>query len=302
MGAKNSSSYVTIGNILHISVLTNVMVYAFLIVAYAHPNETSKLVFDPEWLSQGFCVANLDVPYWNSHDLCLYADVILSISVVMVYYALRNGENIKDDTSLQHSFKWSSVSILTHGMAHGFMSYKLRQKEESGEALAHSGMTRWEEVMMEQGGNASRASIELAKTIPVALLFWFPLLKSGMNASISNVRVLLLSVLVMLGQMHIQPQFGFTYVQTVIFLVFGFNELVCKTAKEKSRLSYMILALTGVPLSLIPYWEAMACTSGGYKALGGHVLYDAAIPVSLIIAYVSCYYYQETALEKKKLA
>lgn len=284
----SSPSYAKRGNIFHVTALINVLFYAALILKYAHPN-IDQTLFDQEWLKNGFCVSNFDTPYANSHDLCLYADTICAILVIGIYYALRDGYGIKDDKSLQHVFKWSSVSILTHGLAHGFIAHTIRQKKEQGEDIYDRvGVTGWDELIQKHGDDMSSIYLEILTKLPMGILFWFPLLRSGVKPIISHVYVMTLTMIVIAVQYHVQYQFGFTYVQTVIFLVFGADNLLA-TREEKSKFSYMVLAFVGIPLSIVPYWEAMGCNSGGYKALGGHALYDVSIPVCGIGAYLACY-------------
>jgi hypothetical protein len=276
-----------------------VIAYAVLIVTYAHPN-IEKPLFDPEWLSNGFCVSNIDTPYLSSHDLCLYADTILSVLILGVYLAFRESPGIKGDESLQHSFKWTSVSVLTHGFAHGFISYTIRQKQQNGDRIGATGLTRWEEFSLKRSGNAYDAYMEELQTVIFLLLFWYPLLRSASNKDVKNSVLFILSMVVIAAQFHIPNQFGFTYIQTVISCVFSFNEVYFKPLLEKSRYSYAAMSFVGIPISIIPYWEAMGCSRGWYQALGGHVLYDMSIPIFISLAYVSCYWHEKNTVKNLK--
>ena len=66
--------YETIGNALNAFALVSVLAFTAAAVFYATPGST---FFDEEWVRHGFCVSNPEVPYWNSHDLCLYGDTML---------------------------------------------------------------------------------------------------------------------------------------------------------------------------------------------------------------------------------
>lgn len=291
--------YSSVGNIFHLLSLASITTYAALVITYANKNVENP-IFDAEWLSNGFCVSNIDVPFLNSHDLCLYADTILAGIVMAVYYALRDSPGVKDDKHLLNTVKWSSVSILTHGFAHGSISRSIRQRQQGGGVgTAEMRLTYWEELSQKYDGDMNGFYREFLMRFPMGLLFWYPLLRSS-NTKVSRGSMFLLSLAVIAAQAHVPPQFGFMYVQTVISLCVIASDIFFKTLKEKNRYSYATMASVNLQLSMIPYWEAIGCTKGWYKALGGHVIYDVAIPVLLIAAFIDCVRKGESDLKAQK--
>ena len=84
----------------------------FLVLFFAKPG--SKL-FDQQFVTDGYCIINKDIPYWSSHDLCFYWDVLLVMIGVIVYHALKDsGPAMKESdkifkfTILSHLMHWSS--------------------------------------------------------------------------------------------------------------------------------------------------------------------------------------------------
>jgi len=278
-----SFSYSQIGDACHIATLLNVFVYAFLVLKYAQPTKdstpsTPSSIFDEQWQSQGFCIRNLDTPYWNSHDLCLYVDTILAAGLAVLYMALSDTptEGMKKVNPLM---KWQSLSVLTHGIAHGMISYGLRQNQAC--------------ALLSRNAGATSAFSTHTKLI-TGLVFWFPMIKSFLD-QLNSAAVLALSLaVVLIGQTFVPDLYGFMYVQTVISIIFAYQQLLQKK-EEKEHYAYMLFASITLPLSIIPWFESMAC-SQWFMSLGGHVLYDAAIPLLLSAAYVGCWWRERRSI------
>ena len=283
----SSLSYADIGNIAHVMNLIIVLCYSAIIVKYAHPNTTSSIV-DEEWLTHGFCVANPKISYWNSHDLCLYVDTLLSLVLMRLYYSFRHEPIFQKDPSLLQAMKWGPFSILSHGFAHGFIAYNLRQEDEGHEGIL-TRVSLFEQATRGDLGDAHDMTMMVSKAFVVLYLFWFTLLKTSIPSTTSNITVAFIVPVIISGHFCIPPQLGFTYVQTIIYLTFISKELLSKTKDDKSTYAYMILACAFFPNAIIPYWEAFFCTSGSYKNFGGHVLYDASIPLALVVSYWMIY-------------
>ncbi|KAJ1495647.1 hypothetical protein T484DRAFT_1761520 [Baffinella frigidus] len=82
--------------------------------------------------------------------------------------------------------------------------------------------------------------------------------------------------------LFVPPRFGFTYVQTAIMLVFSTTELG-RPLSSKDRYFDAYALMVGVPVGFVGWAEALLCESG-YRAMGGHVVYDASISIT-ILAY-----------------
>lgn len=78
----------TVGNGIYALSSTLVFAYTFVVIKYAKPGE-STTIFDKEWLEHGFCVINQDIPYMNSHDLCLYVDTVLVALGLLMHHKLK---------------------------------------------------------------------------------------------------------------------------------------------------------------------------------------------------------------------
>ncbi|CAM9514659.1 unnamed protein product [Heterosigma akashiwo] len=87
-----------------------------------------------------------------------------------------------------------------------------------------------------------------------------------------------LSLAALALQLTVPPQLVSTYTQTVLLLAFGLNQLARPPADK--GFPYAAYALiVSVPLGLVGWLETTGC-SLGLLALGGHLLYDAYIPLS----------------------
>jgi hypothetical protein len=323
--------YVKAGNIFHAFNLVNVLAYAAMVITFGKKNENdndptqaqnqnNNQWFDEAWLSQGFCISNPDVPFWSSHDLCLYMDTILAVAIGVIYLGLRNcrGGSTSQLQKMQQAndmMKWQAFSVLGHGLAHGAMAAKIR----SLSSLGDHGQQVQEQVLQnlnvsdasqmellqqslgrgETGGDGDSnhnlydptAFLQIVgQSLLMGLVFWFPMLRSAVPRTTPHWKVLILSGLVVVGGMTAQRHHAFTYVQTVITAVFAYCELCGKTTQQKSSFVYPVFGFVGIPIGLVPWIEAMACQSSGYMKFGGHVLYDVSIPIWLIAAYLTCYF------------
>jgi len=273
---EKTAPYEKVGDFFHVLTLANIFTYAFLVLRFADPsNDNSNSMFDEQWKSQGFCVMNLEEPYCNSHGLCLYADTLASVGVAALYLALHKSPGME---KINPMMKWQSLSVLTHGIAHGVISYHLRQAREQGK------VNLWEQ--------ANDNPNNLYSKVFVGLVFWFPMIKSFLD-HLSSGAVFGMSLLVTwVGHLFVPDLFGFMYVQTVIGIMFGFQQLL---QKDKNHFAYMIFPVITFPLSIIPWFESMACSSWFMK-YGGHVLYDVSIPLSLCAAYLLCWLKERSSL------
>jgi hypothetical protein len=79
----------------------------------------------------------------------------------------------------------------------------------------------------------------------------------------------------------IPQKFGFTYVQTVLMTCFVTKELLLPV--EKKDYWYGLWGiLVNVPVVVVGWIEALTCDSF-LKEIGGHVFYDAVIPLSILL-------------------
>lgn len=194
-------------------------------------------LFDPVWKPEGFCVANRETPYWNSHDLCLYADTIFSLLHALVYLGLRNQPGMEPANEL---VKFNIVGVLGHGLGHGAIAKGMRDGLVGGadEASSHdSGF----DVFMQQ------SLLEGCTTMLPYIVFWVLLLKATMPTAKTSV-VLCMTLLSLVGNIFVPERFAFTYVQTVLLLAFSINQLL-RPSKEKGFAYALFPIIAGFPVS-----------------------------------------------------
>ena len=90
----------------------------------------------------------------------------------------------------------------------------------------------------------------------------------------------------------IPQRFGFTYVQTMLSLVFYGNKLFMK---DLSRYSHLESMLVGLPVGLMGWLEATTCEFF-MVYIGGHLMYDLSIHV-----FMGLYYVVASGIEKEEL-
>ena len=84
----------------------------------------------------------------------------------------------------------------------------------------------------------------------------------------------------------IPQRFGFTYVQTMLSLVF---------MKDLSRYSHLESMLVGLPVGLMGWLEATTCEFF-MVYIGGHLMYDLSIHV-----FMGLYYVVASGIEKEEM-
>jgi hypothetical protein len=127
----------------------------------------------------------------------------------------------------------------------------------------------------------------LTQVVPLTI-FWMCLIK----ASLPNVKTATVAVVVLgaqFFQLFVPNQFGFTYVQTVLMLAFSLNQLNRPT-KEKDFSYALYAALVGLPVTMVGWMESTQCSAFVMDYLYGHVVYDAYIPCSMLVWYLTCYH------------
>jgi len=260
----------TLGNACHAISSTSILVYTVAAMLYARPGSE---FFDDDWLDHGFCVVNKDVPYWNSHDLCLYFDAVLVALGAAVYYVLRGAPGMK---SADEMMMFNLIGHLGHGVAHGFIGAEYR----SGRSGGHRG------TALDRIGEMD--GFEIAQKFAVLTCFWFGLLR-GLMPKVSNRTVGFVTVPVVVGGLFVKEVLGFAFVQAVLTVAFASTQL--NLPKKEKDFSYAAFGVSAVPISLIPWIESTVCQTVASK-IGGHLIYDVSIPILLTIAYCAswCHY------------
>ena len=257
---------------MHLVSLLNVLAFAVAVAC-------DWSFFDPEWKREGFCIANADTPYWTSHDLCLYADIVLAAAMAVVYRSLRDTSSMETNELI----KCNIAGMLVHGLGHGLIAKALRDEL----VPTHYNTTGWEAIEMMSAIDAVRIKLPFA-------LFFLVLLKSAMpNASWRT--ILHCTVLSSVCWLFFTTQFGFTYIQTVLFMAFELNQL-WRPEQEKKLFVYAVYPiLVSIPIGIVGWIESLQC-SNGVRELGGHMIYDVSIPVCLTVFYLVCWLRTNTSI------
>ncbi len=274
-----------VGNAFHIIASTSVLAYTTSTFLYAKPE--SKL-FDNDWVQHGFCVIQKDVPYFNSHDLCLYFDVVLVIIGFIVYWSLK-GMQVKAMKSADEMMLFNLLGHLGHGLAHGFIAKNYRSEDGLKDVMSQSSVLgRYMDGDEDLG--------ELVKAICLGLVFWFGLLK-GACPKLSLSKIGMLAMIVVYGSLFVRNVLGFAYVQAVITVIFSGTQLMLP--EDEKNFVFAANAAAGFFISLIPWVESTSCQRILAK-FGGHLVYDISIPIALIVAYCASWRHFSVLHKKEK--
>ena len=273
--------YETIGNALNAFALVSVLAFTAAAVFYATPGST---FFDEEWVRHGFCISNPEVPYWNSHDLCLYGDTMLVAIGLIIYYKCKGipEQEMKDMDDYLIS---NMLGHLGHGLGHGVFGARYRQ--DSGVRAESEHISMIDKYMQEED------IMGLATIMGLSLVFYFLTLK-GVGNFQNRTELLLASVVASLGSLYVKDVLLFTYVQAVIYVAISWTAFSLPSERKKS-VTYCSLAGASVIITIVPWIESTACQNIAAK-LGGHLIYDTTIGLMVITNYCLAYrrYYSTT--------
>ena len=249
-------------------------------------------IFDSVWAKVGFCVSNPTVPYWTSHDLCMYVGLALAGVIGILYYKLHD----KDGMAAANTLAFPALfGVAAHGMGHGGIGQAMRSHTGMYDELIQNDSTylaamrdkTWEDI-----------SIVMIRNQLGFVIFWLCILKAAMPKLSMVKGVLPLSMLSWLtGLIFIKSSFQFTYVQTVLLIAIAVNQLCLP--KEDKGFAFLVYGIVGLPVGIVGWMESVLCSSTIIH-YGGHVLYDAYIPIGLLGFYLTCYAYRDLETAKIK--
>lgn len=174
--------------------------------------------------------------------------------------------------------KWNVLGIIGHGLGHGGIARYIREHITSEGAYELPPVLAFSDFF---------TSVTVIKENLGSLLFWVPLIKATMPNNGSNLTVLIISWLSIIGGRMTPSRFGFTYTQTVLFMCFSLNQLMQRRS-DKNFPYALYAAIVSFPLGLLAWLESMSC-SNLVIHYGGHLIYDAYIPLSSVMFYLCCY-------------
>ena len=188
---------------------------------------------------------------------------------------------------------YNLFGVIAHGLGHGAVAANLRDEnlkqyaEDDISYLEALSDHTWYEFIL-----------RLFYDQWAYWIFWVLLLKATMPQS-SMKAILSLSVVSWLSSQRNKPSFQFTHVQTILLLAFTLNQL-CRPRADKDFAYYMYGLLVSFPLGIVGWIESIMCSSTVIH-YGGHVLYDAYIPISSLVFYLMCYFHREPEMVKSKM-
>jgi hypothetical protein len=272
-----------VGDIMNVFVLSASLVYTFTVIYFTRPgieDGGGGGFIDDAWKKDGFCIQNIDIPFWSSFDTCLYVDVIFSIVLFLMYQSWKDIPGMETSSNIVPSF---IAGTLGHGIAHAAMAVKLRDGSYGNDDENESPV------------------IQIWQAVVFCVVFWFPLLTATMP-KMKKQYVFYIASIVTFLQGGLKKELGFAYVQTIISLAFHTSQLMLST-EEKNRREYITLPLSAL-LPIVTSWNEILFCESYFRSMGGHVLYDASIIISYIVFYLDCYRYNtrnnRTAITKQK--
>lgn len=269
--APTLSFYARAGDAAHCITIASTLGFAFLAGKYMR--DPTSTFFDAQWKQEGFCITNRDVPYWNSHDMCLYVDTIMAMVAGLLFLAWRNDPGMDKANVI---FQSSIPGVLLHGIAHGALGKAVRE----GTINLEEG----HKLVIETALSKNESTLRLAVSFLPLVAFWYALSKASMP-NISNKFILVAALVVTLRHLWISNDFGFTYTQTILMLEFSINQL-CRKKEEKDMGYFLYPVMVGLPLTIIGWMESTMCSTIVRDLFYGHLAYDAFIPIAMMAWYM----------------
>lgn len=248
------------------------MIFAVSVIFWIDDDGDEKnTIFDSQWKQDGFCVANPDTLFWNSHAVCLYVDAVFAIVMGALYWTHRHRSDISYLNTLLGN---NVIGVLGHGLGHGIVAYMLHLSMKDGEFISDT------DKQLDEERN-------LFNFFVGPMILWLPLMKAAMpNTNFPS--VLVCAIASHVTMMNFPRNMAFTCVQTILMMVASINQLF-RPAVEKMDLHYCLYAwIVILPVSLVGWLESTMCLAFVRDVLYGHVVYDALLPASMIAFYLIC--------------
>ena len=134
-------------------------------------------------------------------------------------------------------------------------------------------------------------SMNIFRSIFMLSLFWYMFIRSIFSTEKGHSRIIFLSSLyTLVHAFFVAGRFGFTYVQTMLLVTFSIHAIA---TEEKGQYYNAASILIGLPVGFVSWIEALACDNF-FVHIGGHVWYDAIIPLSHCAYYLYVCYAEKT--------
>ena len=172
--------------------------------------------------------------------------------------------------------KFGILGVFGHGLGHGAISKAMRDGITSELDSSSTALDAASEL----------PALEAMYRLLPFILFWILLLKAALPNASSTVILSMTAVSTFFNTMTPQ-RLGFTYVQTVLLVAFSLNQLL-RPVSEKNSVYALYPVIVALPVSAMAWIECTLC-SKGVIGISGHLIYDACIPVSMIVFYATCW-------------
>ncbi|GMI44544.1 hypothetical protein TrCOL_g1520 [Triparma columacea] len=239
------------GNVANIVMVMSTLLYLLTAITPL----SSQIFKDRKYLREGFCVYD-DPALWflNSHLLCVFVD---TLGALLLYCMAVRWEEF--DKGAMGKVKENTIGILGHGFGHFFLYLNYPPPESS---------TYVEDFAPHQLFLIVASSCVFFYMFFLSISLIPPLHRSALSILHGLALVMLVPI-----------SLGFTYVQSVLLLTVAFYEM---KAPSKEPHYNDFSCLVHLPVSLVGWVEGMGC-EGFVRGIGGHVIYDAAIPLGIMI-------------------
>tara|TARA_B100001094_G_scaffold77941_1_gene74259 strand:+ start:1904 stop:2701 length:798 start_codon:yes stop_codon:yes gene_type:complete len=259
-----------IGDLINSFILTNSIVFLGTIILQ-HNNYVN--IFDKSYISDGFCISNKEKSIlFQTHALCFYFD----IAFCFVLNYLVNNCKINDNKKevILSPIKEQIPGLFLHGLGHLGIPYLFDTTQNLNGTLAG--------ISTNYGKGFS---------ILTTISFWYFIMYSINSTGYLPFWKLHVILHSFLSLFIVPTLFNFTHTQTTIFITGSISNLL-KNGDKKDIYYDFLNIFIGLPIALMPWVEAIYCENFAIN-YGGHLLYDISIPLSCIIYYNVCCYYNK---------
>lgn len=280
-------SYRAIGDALHVVNLLNISLYGSLLYLYG---DRPGVIFDEEWLKQGFCLPHENVHFRTTHDFSGYVMVVIAlIGLAVQQYLSQQRTNTNLTNKADRLVFWAFMGALGHAAGHFIIANAKRRNfypSNENETFLHDLV----------GGTLLEA---VEKVGPGYFLFWIPLVKTYMMNAAQG-RVALVALFFNVGAVLVPVKFGFSYTQAVLFGGMSMDQLSLPL-KEKGFEYALWPIITTIPNGIFSWIESVGCTSSILMQRHGHIVYDLYMASSYPIFYIICWLRNNNRAKTKML-
>lgn len=222
-------------------------------------------VFDESFMADGFCVMGERESPLNSHALCFYGDTVAAALLAALAWRHRRMKGFQPVEN-------AALATFMHGLGH-LTLFNTRREDEDWNAP---------DKMAPPGQSPDKdLPTKLLEMAPM-WLFFCALLRSAPAVPSAHAAVHSVPLAALLYYV-VPRQISFTYVNSALLCV---SILYAIAQREKDDFYTLVALLINLPVSLCAWLEGTACESG-YRAVGGHILYDSCIYLSFFAYYAA---------------